>query len=138
MTLMSNAMHRGGLAGLPRRTAEPLFREGGAAPFDPVFGTIAEMQLQIAVGGTLLFVSLAMFLVVMTGTWLSRAGVARLSVNSAIPAPLSGPEDSPRVLDDFRIWTAIAVLLVVIAYGLPLWSMVADGVLVPGSGPFPV
>jgi len=138
MTLMSNAMHRGGLAGLPRRTAEPLFRGEGAAPFDPVFGTIAEMQLQIAVGGTLLFVSLSMFLVVMTGTWLSRSGVARLSVNSAIPAPLSGPEDSPRVLDNLKVWTAIAVLLVVIAYGLPLWSMVADGVLLPGSGPFPV
>jgi cytochrome c oxidase subunit 1 len=138
MTLMSNAMHRGGLAGLPRRTAEPLFRGEGAAPFDPVFGTIAEMQLQIAVGGTLLFVSLALFLVVMAGTWLTQSGVARLSVNGAIPAPLSGPEDSPRILDNLKVWTAIAVLLVVIAYGLPLWSMIADGVLLPGSGPFPV
>jgi len=138
MTLMSNAMHRGGLAGLPRRTAKPLFRGEGAAPFDPAVGSIAEMQLQIAVGGTLLFVALAMFLVVMTGTWLSRSGVGQLSVNGSIPAPLSGPADSPRILDNLKVWTAIAVVLVVIAYGLPLYSMVADGILGPGSGGFPV
>ncbi|SEW19146.1 b(o/a)3-type cytochrome-c oxidase subunit 1 [Halobacterium jilantaiense] len=138
MTLMSNAMHRGGLAGLPRRTAKPLFRGEGAAPFDPVVGSISEMQLQIAVGGTLLFVALAMFLVVMTGTWLSRSGVGQLSVNGTIPAPLSGPADSPRILDNLKVWTAIAVVLVIIAYGLPLYSMLADGILGPGSGGFPV
>jgi cytochrome c oxidase subunit 1 len=134
MTLMSNAMHRGGLAGLPRRTAKPLFRGEGAAPFDPVVGSIAEMQLQIAVGGTLLFVALAMFLVVMTGTWLSRSGVGQLSVNGTIPAPLSGPADSPRILDNLKVWAGIAVVLVIIAYGLPLYSMVADGILSPGAG----
>jgi len=138
MTLMSNAMHRGGLAGLPRRTAEPLFRDTGAAAFDPVFGSIAEIQFQIAAGATLLVVALGMFLLVMLGTWLSRANVAQLSVNGHIPEPLSGPDDSPRVLDNLWLWTGIAVLLVVIAYGLPLWSMVADGLLQPGAAPIPV
>jgi len=138
MTLMSNAMHRAGLAGLPRRTAEPMFQEAGSAPFDPAVGTVAEMRLQIAIGSTLLFLALAMFLVVMFGTWLGKSGAAPLSVNGSIPAPLSGPEGSPRVLDNLKVWTAIAVVLVALAYGLPIWSIVSDGLLTPGSPPIPV
>jgi len=138
MTLMSNAMHRGGLAGIPRRTAEPIPDGAGAAVFDPVFGTVSEIQLQIAVGATLLTTSLALFLIVVTGTWLSRPRAGALRVNGDIPDALSGPEDSPRVLDNLTLWAAIAVLLVAIAYGFPLWSMVADGLLSPGSAPIPV
>ncbi|WP_336035981.1 b(o/a)3-type cytochrome-c oxidase subunit 1 [Halobacterium yunchengense] len=138
MTLMSNAMHRGGLAGIPRRTAEPLFGDAGGAPFEPAFGTVAEIRFQIAVGAGLLFVALVLFLVVMLGTALSRPRVEALSVNGSIPEPLSGPAHSPRVLDNLKLWTAIAVLLVVLAYALPLWSMVADGLLAPGSPGFPV
>jgi cytochrome c oxidase subunit 1 len=82
MALMSNAMHRAGLAGLPRRTAESMFQEAGTAPFDPVVGTVGEMRLQTAIGATLLFVALA--------------------------------------------------------YGLPIWSIVSDGLLTPGSPPIPV
>jgi cytochrome c oxidase subunit 1 len=138
MALMSNAMHRAGLAGVPRRTAEPMFQDAGAAPFDAAVGGIAEMRLQIAVGGTLLFVALAMFLVVMVGTWLARPGVAPLSVNSHIPAPLSGVAGSPRVLDNLKIWTAIAAVLILIAYGFPLWDLASDGLLTPGMPPIPV
>ncbi len=138
MTLMSNAMHRAGLAGLPRRTAEPMFQGAGSAPFDPAVGTVGEMRLQIAIGSALLFLALVLFLVVMFGTWLGRSGAAPLSVNGAIPAPLSGPEGSPRVLDNLTLWTAIAVVLVALAYGLPIWSIVSDGLLTPGSPPIPV
>ncbi|WP_435185294.1 b(o/a)3-type cytochrome-c oxidase subunit 1 [Halobellus sp. EA9] len=137
MTLMSNAMHRAGLAGVPRRTAKPLFGDTGAAPFDPVLGSISEMQTQIAVGGTLLFLGLVMFLVVMLGTWLSQRGAAQLRVNGTLREPLSGASDGPRVLDNLRLWAAIAVVLVVIAYGLPLWGMIENGILAPGSVPFP-
>ncbi|PSP75429.1 cytochrome C oxidase subunit I [Halobacteriales archaeon QS_1_68_20] len=131
MTLMSNAMHRGGLAGLPRRTAEPQYDQ---VSFEGVVGTVGEMQLQIAVGAVLLFVSLALFLTVIVGTWLGPRG-GQLRVNGDIPEPLSGPESAPRVLDNLRLWFAIAVVLVVLAYALPLWDMVADGVFQPGTPP---
>ncbi|WP_181684557.1 b(o/a)3-type cytochrome-c oxidase subunit 1 [Halorhabdus salina] len=137
MTLMSNAMHRAGLAGVPRRTAEPEYNVVDAT-FPEVLGGMGEMQIQIALGGTLLFLGLGLFLVVMTGTWLAERGRGTLSVNSHLPAALSGPEHSPRVLDNLRLWTAIAIVLILIAYGPPIASMIGDGVLNPGSPGFPV
>jgi cytochrome c oxidase subunit 1 len=96
------------------------------------------MRLQIAIGGTLLFLGALMFLTVMLGTWLAERGRGRLRVSSAIPPALSGPEESPRALDDVRLWVGIAVVLVVIAYGVPIGTMVSDGALAPGAPPVPV
>jgi cytochrome c oxidase subunit 1 len=132
MVLMSNAMHRAGFGSVPRRTAEPQYSQTN---FEGVLGSIGEIRLQIALGGTLLFVSACLFLFVMAGTWLAERGEAELAVNGFIPEPLSGPEHSPKVLDRVALWFVVAALLVVLAYALPLGSMVMDGVLSPGSGP---
>ncbi|MFB6105963.1 MAG: b(o/a)3-type cytochrome-c oxidase subunit 1 [Halobacteriaceae archaeon] len=135
MTLMSNAMHRAGLAGVPRRTAEPTYPE---ITFHGLVGGIDEMRIQIALGGTLLFIAALMFLVVLVGTWLAEPGRGRLRVNGHIPEPLSPAENSPRILDNLRLWAIIALVLVAIAYGPPLFDMFADGILYPGSPPIPV
>lgn len=137
MTLMSNAMHRAGLAGVPRRTAEPQYPDTPAVAFEGVVGGIGEMRLQIAIGGTLLFVSLLLFLWVLGTTWLGPRG-GQLSVDGVIPPALSGPESGPLVLDRIWLWMAIAVVLVILAYALPLWGLAADGLLSPGSPPIPV
>jgi cytochrome c oxidase subunit 1 len=118
--------------------ARGTLKETGAAPFETTVETVGEMRLQIAIGSGLLFLALVMFLVVMLGTWLAGRGVAPLSVNGHIPDPLSGPEGSPRVLDNLKVWTAVAVVPVAMAYGLPIWSIVSDGLLTPGSPPIPV
>ena len=134
MALMSNAMHRAGLAGVPRRTAEPQYSQ---FDFAPVVGSMPEMRLQIAAGGTLLAVSAMLFLTVILGTWLAERGRGRLRVNSHLPEPISGARDGPAVLDNFKLWVAVAVLLVVIAYGVPISTMLTDGALTPGVPPFP-
>jgi cytochrome c oxidase subunit 1 len=134
MTLMSNAMHRAGLAGVPRRTAAPQYDK---VSFEGVVGGVAEMRLQIAIGGVLLTLSLALFLAVMTATWLGPKG-GQLRVNGVIPEPLSGPEQSPRVLDNMKLWLGIAIVLVVLTYTFPILSMVSDGLFGPGSPPIPV
>jgi cytochrome c oxidase subunit 1 len=132
MTLMSNAMHRAGMAGVPRRTADPTYRN---VSFEGVIGGVTEMRWQIGIGGTLLFVSLLMFLTVITVTWLSRQSATLSAAQFELPAALSGPQDSPKILDNMTFWFVIAVLLVVIAYGIPIWSFLADGALYPGSTP---
>ncbi len=135
MGLMSNAMHRAGLAGVPRRTAEPQYTQ---FEFAPVLGSMSEMRLQIAIGGTLLTLGALMFVFVIAGTWMAERGRGRLRVDSHLPEPISGATDSPRVLDNVKLWFAIAVVLVAIAYGFPIYAMVADGVFNPAATPFPV
>jgi cytochrome c oxidase subunit 1 len=132
MTLMSNAMHRGGLAGIPRRTAEPQYENFA---FEALFGSITEIRWQIALGGTLLFAGLLLFVVVIVGTTLvDRSPIA---VDGELPTALSGPEDSPRAINDLRLWLVIAVVLVALAYGPPLYTMVQDGLFYPGQPPQP-
>ncbi|WP_254839173.1 b(o/a)3-type cytochrome-c oxidase subunit 1 [Natronomonas marina] len=133
MTLMSNAMHRGGLIGIPRRTAEPQY--SGFA-FDAGFSTVGELRLQIALGGTLLFVSTVLFLGNVIVSLLERPMTGEF--DDTLPPALSGPDDGPEVLDNLALWTAIALVLVALAYGLPLGAIVADGGLFgPGISPSP-
>jgi len=134
MTFMSNAMHRGGLLGIPRRTAEPQY-EG--FEFETAVGSIAEIDLQLALGGVLLTVSTILFVTNIAITAFNHRAPA-LEANE-IPEPLSGPQDAPKVLDNLKLWTAIALVLVVLAYTLPLGSIVERGGLFgPGGDAFPM
>jgi cytochrome c oxidase subunit 1 len=134
MTLMSNAMHRAGLAGIPRRTAEPEYR---SFQFEAVFGSIGEMKWQIAIGGVILFISLLMFLWVIAVSWRGGERVDK-PVDDYIPPALSGPEHSPAILDNMKLWMAIAIVLCILAYTVPLAGMVMDGIIWPGALPSPV
>ena len=133
MAFMSNAMHRSGFLSIPRRTAEPQYQgfdfAGSAA--------VAELEGQIVLGGTLLFVSLVLFLVNVVMTQAGQ-GSGEIPDNRYAEA-LSGAEDGPEVLDNLVLWTIIAVILVVLAYALPLLSIVErGGLLGPGGDAFPM
>ncbi|RAW44789.1 cytochrome C oxidase subunit I [Halorubrum sp. 48-1-W] len=133
MALMSNAMHAQGLLGVPRRTAEP---EYSGFEYPVAFGGFEELNVQIAIGGTLLFLSTVLFI----GNLVLTMGNPRVSgLAETIRPALSGPDDAPKVLDDLRIWVGIAVTLVVLAYALPLAAIINDGGLLgPGVGTYPV
>ncbi len=133
VTLLSNAMHRAGLVGIPRRTAEINYR---GFQFQPLFGSLEEMNWQIAIGGLIMFISLAFFLLVMAGTWIKGERVPK-PVDDVIPPPLSGPENAPKILDNITLWLALAIALAVIAYTFPLVDMIKDGILYPGALPRP-
>jgi cytochrome c oxidase subunit 1 len=128
MALMSNAMHVAGLFGVPRRTAEPQY---AGFDFTSTFGSIGELRLQLAIGGTLLFISTVLFLANLA---LSLDMPKHDDLGQTLPPALSGPEDSPRVLDNMRLWAGIAVVLVVLAYALPLGSIIADSGLFGSDG----
>ncbi len=133
MVLMSNAMHRGGLAGIPRRTAEPQYQN---FDFSMTLGTIGEIRAGIAIGGTLLFLSVVLFLVNILLSAFEEP--IENPVDDSLPEPLSGASGSPVVLDNLRLWTAIAVVLVILAYTLPLAGIVGDAGLLGDTPGIPV
>jgi cytochrome c oxidase subunit 1 len=121
MTLMSNAMHRAGLAGVPRRTADPTYP---GFSFETPLGAIPELRAQIALGGFLLFLSAMLFLVIVILSWMDRGQPA--ATHQPLPEPLSGAEHGPVVLDNLKLWAGIAVVLVILAYTLPFVAIVSD------------
>jgi cytochrome c oxidase subunit 1 len=121
MILMSNAMHRAGLAGVPRRTADPTYRN---VTFETPLGAISELKLQIALGGVVLTLSLVLFFAHLILTALD-VGDAPDATPETLPPALSGPENAPIVLENLRLWTAIAIVLVLLTYILPLAAIVS-------------
>jgi cytochrome c oxidase subunit 1 len=55
------------------------------------------------------------------------------NLDSALPPALSGPDQSPTVLDNLKLWALIAVVLVILAYSLPLYSIVQGAGLYPAG-----
>ncbi|MFY4816182.1 b(o/a)3-type cytochrome-c oxidase subunit 1, partial [Haloarcula sp. AONF1] len=105
MALMSNAMHAQGLLGVPRRTAEP---EYSGFDYPTMFGGFEELNIQIAIGGTLLFVSTILFL----GNLALTMGNPKVSgLAEPLPSPVSGAADAPKVLDNPRLWVTVAFFL---------------------------
>jgi cytochrome c oxidase subunit 1 len=132
MVFMSNAMHRAGLAGVPRRTAEPQYT---GFDFSAAVGSIGELRFQIALGGVLLFVSTALFLFNVLLSGFERR--VDTPVDDVLPEPLSGPEGSPRVLDSLALWAGIGLVLVALAYALPLASIVGESGWLGSSPGYP-
>ncbi|WP_336327422.1 b(o/a)3-type cytochrome-c oxidase subunit 1 [Halovenus sp. HT40] len=128
MVLMGNAMHRAGLAGVPRRTADPTYEQ---VTYETAWGAIGELRLQIALGGVLLSLSLVLFFahLVLSGTRIgSIVGTREKRTEpDVIPPALSGPEHAPKVLSNLRLWAGIAIALVVLTYVLPLAAIIDGG-----------
>jgi cytochrome c oxidase subunit 1 len=96
----------GGLDGMPRRTAI------GLAPYQ-----VPEWRLSdqlTALGGVLMTISGLLYFIVVVGT-IVRARPAR--VEFPVAQATIGPRASWQILDRLGLWTAIACLLVVLAYG---------------------
>jgi cytochrome c oxidase subunit I len=115
MAMFSNALHRLGMMGMPRRTliqAAPYLQDQWR-PLLPL----------VAIGGTLLFVSAMLYFTNLILT------VARGRREAPGPVPfaeaMSGPDHSPLLLDRWKPWIALAIVLIIIAYGPTLARLVA-------------
>jgi cytochrome c oxidase subunit 1 len=115
MVIFSNALHRLGMMGMPRRTLI------GAAPYlQPAWRAALPL---VGIGGTILFVSALLYFVNMAMTV-----VASWEPAPAMPAfaeALSDPEHAPAILDRWKPWLALAAVLIAIAYGPTLVRLAA-------------
>ena len=112
MALFSFTNHVTGLQGMPRRVFDPGYLGAPAADQWRALTGIS------AFGGLLLFASAAFFLLVMLGTVL--AGRRTESGPLELAEALEGPPAKRTVFDRFGLWVTVAVVMVLLAYAVPL------------------
>jgi cytochrome c oxidase subunit 1 len=117
MMLFSFTGHVAGLMGLPRRVFETNY---GGAPQAHAWEFLTSVS---ALGGIVLFIRAMFFVLVMVGTLV--AGKPHAPEPIVWAESLSEPPGGyrPGVWDRLGMWFGIAVVLVVIAYAIPLWDL---------------
>jgi cytochrome c oxidase subunit 1 len=117
MAVMSTAMHWAGLLGSPRRTDDVTYLASPAA------ATWMPEMTFAAIGGTILFVSILMFVAVAIGTLFTE------KVDHGEIA-FAGVEDSaqptPAIFDRMDGWAVLALVLAMLAYVGPVRDLLAQ------------
>jgi cytochrome c oxidase subunit I len=117
MALFSFTGHVAGLLGLPRRVFATGYNDAVQAH---AWKTLTSVS---ALGGIVLFASAALFVLVMLGTLL--AGERREQPPIVWADSLGRPEAGyvSGIWDRLGLWFGVAVVLVLIAYAIPLWDL---------------
>lgn len=116
MTFMSGSMHAAGLLGAPRRSA---FSEyGGAAQAQDWL----PFQIAQAVGGSILFISIILMLII----FVYLAFFAPKGEQEFLVAQSDANEQVPLVLENWKLWVGITVLIILFAYTLPIVDMIQN------------
>lgn len=117
MVLFSFTGHIAGLMGLPRRV---FATDYAGAPQAQAWHGLTSLS---ALGGVVLFASAGFFVLSMLGTLLAGKRTATAPIEWAEPleSPPGGFKRS--IWDRLGLWFVIAVILVVLAYAIPLWDL---------------
>ncbi|GAA0355258.1 b(o/a)3-type cytochrome-c oxidase subunit 1 [Bacillus horti] len=115
MFFMSSAMHVSGLLGAPRRTDLTTYGD------HPVALSWIPYKTAMAIGGSLLFFAILIFIFIMIrSAFFSPRGNEEFPI--AEPNPASG--STPKFLDNWNLWIAISIILIVLAYIVPVIEMI--------------
>lgn len=125
MLLMSSAMHASGLLGAPRRTGATTYGDHAVA-----LGWIP-YKTAMAIGGALLFFAILIFVYIMI-----RSAFFTPKGTEEFPIADVGEqaEATPKILENWKLWIAISILLILIAYVVPVYQMIQHAP--PGSAGF--
>jgi cytochrome c oxidase subunit 1 len=113
MGVMSTAQHIGGILGIPRRTA---YIDTSAT--DPIVKTWKPYEMGMAIGGTVLFVSVLLAV----GTMAYLAFRAPRTERASYPLADADPNGTPPPawLERWRYWLGALAFLIIAAYSAPL------------------
>jgi cytochrome c oxidase subunit 1 len=75
-----------------------------------------------AIGGVVLFASALSFVAVVVSTWIAGRRIEPPAFEFAVPLQ---PETTSGLWDRFGLWTAVAAVLVVVAYAYPLIQLLS-------------
>lgn len=125
MFFMSGSMHTAGLLGSPRRTAYTDYSgHQDALSWIP-------HHVVMAIGGTILFIGV--LLMVTNVILLFKSPKTGEVEEFPIAEPAEGAELAPRLFERWGVWVGVVVVLILIAYTVPVLEMVNNPV--PGSPP---
>ncbi|MGE3267805.1 MAG: cbb3-type cytochrome c oxidase subunit I [Chloroflexota bacterium] len=127
MIIFSNALHRLGLLDMPRRTAigmAPYMQQGAAA--SPVVEQWKAILPLVAIGGTILTISGVLYILVCVMTAFFSRRVAEPAGPLEFAESQADPSHSPPILDQWRPWVALAIVLILVAYGPTLLELIAS------------
>ncbi|MGM7683641.1 b(o/a)3-type cytochrome-c oxidase subunit 1 [Cytobacillus sp. Hm23] len=117
MTFMSGAMHAAGLLGAPRRSDYSTY--GGseqALEWIPY-------QIAQAIGGSILFIGIILVLIIITNlAFFAPKGETEFPVAEVT----EHAEKTPMVLENWKLWIGITVLLILFAYTIPFIDMIQN------------
>lgn len=118
MGIMSAAMHWAGLLGAPRRSSFSTYGDAAQAlewiPY----------QIAQAVGGTILFLGIILVLIIFINlAWFAPKGEEEFPIGEVA----EGAEQTPMVLENWKIWITVTVALILIAYTIPVMDMFQYG-----------
>ena len=114
MLVFSTVNHITGLLGMPRRVFDASY--GG----EPITHTWQDWTGMSALGGSILFVSAMSFVLVLI---VSAVGNGQRSETGFEYAESLESSNTRTMWDRLGLWTVIAVILVILAYGLPIWDL---------------
>jgi cytochrome c oxidase subunit 1 len=117
MILFAVVNHVTGLMGMPRRVFEGAY--AGSVEAQPWMG----LTLISALGGVVLFVSAMFFVLVMLGTLLAGHRTAQTPIIWAESLEVPAGGFRATVWDRLGLWSAVALVLIAIAYWVPLWGL---------------
>lgn len=125
MLIMSTAMHIVGVLGEPRRTSFTTYNDHpAAAVWEPY-------RLFTGIGSIILFLSAVLFLINIVYLWFFSP-----KAESAVDYPIGEVEEEqpkpPAILERWSVWIGITIVLVLIAYTIPVIHIAQHA---PGSPP---